>query len=170
MTLRVKQHVNDSARLRIDNAGYAQSNVLFGRILPGVVILGGLWSLVSLAANGLTRGAVVPTLLTGLLICYMGVSIFLRGRHPAVRALEFFPDRLDVAYTNRRSSIEYSRVRAMEYEGIRNRARVNVAGAPFPEDAQRILVITLDDRTELRVVVDFAHDQPLKEVAATIEK
>lgn len=152
--------------LQIDNSRYARSNVLFGRVLPAVVTICAIWLLASLLSHGLTRGTAVPAMLAGLCIVYMIVTYVRRGRHPAVTSIEFLPDRIDVHCLGGMSSVDMARVRDMEYEGIENRSRVQVLNAPFPTDAERILVITLDDGTEFRVRVRDEHDAPLKEIAA----
>jgi len=155
--------------LHIDNSRYARSNILLGRVLPGLVAIGAVWLLVSLLSHGLTRGTVVPAMLSVLCIVYMILTFVRRGRHPAVTSIEFLPDRIDVHCFGDMSSFEFAQIRDIEYEGIENRTRVKVMSAPFPKDAERILVITVDDGMELRVRVRHEHDAPLKEIAAFIE-
>lgn len=152
--------------LRIDNSAYAGANILFGRVLPGLVIASSIWSLLSLKSDGPTRGTVVPALLALLLIAYMIVSYVRRGRHPAVMSIEFLPDCLNVNFSTDTASFNVAQIRAMEYEGTRNPARVGVLNAVFPQNDDRILVVTLADEIELRVQVQYEHDAPLKAFAA----
>lgn len=160
--------MNQPTPLRIDNSGFAQSNILFGRVLPACVTIGAIWWLVSLLSKGYTRGAVVPALLSSLLIVYMIVAFVRRGRHAAVKSIEFQPDHIDVVFAGSTSSFDITQIRAMEYAGTQNPARVSVRNARFPNDRDWILVLTLADGTELRVVVGHEYDAPLKEIAARL--
>lgn len=154
--------------LHIDNSQYAQSNILFGRVLPAAAILCAAWTLWTTLSSGLTNATIVPAMLTALWIVVMVVVYIRRGQHPAIVSIDFLPDHLEVQFVGRTATFDAKQISAIEYEGIHNPSRAKVVNAPFPKDGERILVITLADVRQLRVRVAYEHDAPLKEFAASV--
>ncbi len=154
--------------LQIDNSAYAGSNIIFGRVLPGLVVVGSILTLASLFSQGLGEGTFIPLVMTAGLIVLMAIVYARRGKHPAVTSIEISREEINATFLSGRSCYGMDQVRSMEYEGVRNPSRVDVRHAPFPKDGERVLVITLADQTELRVRVRYEHDAALKAIAASV--
>ncbi|MCE9545465.1 MAG: hypothetical protein K8T25_08100 [Planctomycetia bacterium] len=155
--------------LRIENAPYARSGILFGRVLPVLIAACAVWTLVSLISNGPSRGTAVPIILMVVWIAAMAIAFVRRGRHRAVYSLEFLPDRMQVQFGDGTESFDLSQIRSLQYEGVHNRSRAAVRVAPFPPGGERVLVVTLVNGKELRAKVSEEHDAELKRIAMQIQ-
>ncbi len=154
--------------MRIENSAHARANILIGRVIPALFILCAAWSFVSLLSNGVTRGTLIPIMLTLLWIVAMGGLYLRRGQQRAVLALEFSSAGVEAQFLRGTASFPFTEIQSLEYTGVHNPARVPVLGAPFPQQGERILVLTLRDKTELRVRVRWEHHADLQDIAARL--
>lgn len=157
--------------LRINNSRYAYSNIFFGRILAPLV--GGeslLYVVRSVLFGDLGNSGTVVFFLIRLYLIGLMLWVFIRrGRYIAILWIEF-DDSIKVGRPGRTDSYEWNDVKQMEYEGVRNPARIDVSNATFPKHDDLILVITLKDEKELRIRVGKEHDSILKQFVPRIAK
>lgn len=158
--------------LHIDNRRYASNNMIFGRIVAPLVGLGAAASIVSILrfADLSKNGVIIGLGIQGIIVVLMAIVVWRRGRHPLVMQLELGEQLVVEKKSGEQTHHSWDRVERMEYEGLRNPARVRIPGSPFPKHDQRVLVITLDDGRELRVRVEHQHDVELKKIASDLEQ
>ena len=154
--------------IHIENNRTAYANVAFGRALPALISVVALADLVSIIFTDLSDGTLIPALLSVLWVIYMGIAFARRGRHPAIREMKIGDEWISAKCVAESRSFRTADVTVVEYEGVVNRSRVPVAGAEFPQNGERILVLTLRDGMELRVKVGSELDPALKEFAVKL--